>query len=96
MTSMVVRKPMHTFLEEVGVPFEDEGDYVVVKHAALFTSTILSKVLQVRGVLCHDFSPLRSHQSLRALCACKGLEGSTFAMPSASSSSVSVVQLGVG
>lgn len=27
------------------VPFEDEGDYVVVKHAALMTSTLLSKVL---------------------------------------------------
>ncbi|GAA6008460.1 thiamine thiazole synthase [Rhodotorula paludigena] len=50
MTSMVVRKPMHTFLEEVGVPFEDEGDYVVVKHAALFTSTILSQVLQFPNV----------------------------------------------
>lgn len=27
------------------VPYEDEGDYVVVKHAALMTSTLLSKVL---------------------------------------------------
>lgn len=27
------------------VPFEDEGDYIVVKHAALMTSTLLSKVL---------------------------------------------------
>lgn len=48
MSAMVVRKPAHHFLQEVGVPFEDEGDYVVVKHAALFTSTVLSKVLQVR------------------------------------------------
>ncbi|TNY16900.1 Thi4 family-domain-containing protein, partial [Rhodotorula diobovata] len=46
MSSMVVRKPGHHFLEELDVPFEDEGDYVVVKHAALFTSTILSKVLR--------------------------------------------------
>lgn len=29
------------------IPYEDEGDYVVIKHASLFTSTILSKVLQV-------------------------------------------------
>lgn len=44
-SAMVVRKPAHLFLEEVGVPYEDQGDFVVIKHAALFTSTILSKVL---------------------------------------------------
>jgi thiamine thiazole synthase len=32
------------------VPFEDEGDYVVVKHAALMTSTLLSKVLAAPNV----------------------------------------------
>ena len=42
---MVMRKPADLFLSELGVPFEDEGNYVVVKHAALFTSTLLSKVL---------------------------------------------------
>ncbi|TNY17832.1 Thi4 family-domain-containing protein, partial [Rhodotorula diobovata] len=52
MSSMVVRKPGHHFLEELDVPFEDEGDYVVVKHAALFTSTILSKVLRSNATLC--------------------------------------------
>ncbi|WWC64289.1 thiazole biosynthesis enzyme [Kwoniella dejecticola CBS 10117] len=50
MSAMVVRKPAHEILAEVGVPFEDEGDYVVVRHAALFTSTILSKVLQFPNV----------------------------------------------
>ncbi|KAL0468245.1 Thi4 family domain-containing protein [Neurospora intermedia] len=45
-SAMVMRKPADVFLDEVGVPYEDEGDYVVVKHAALFTSTVLSKVLQ--------------------------------------------------
>lgn len=68
---MVVRKPADNFLTELGVPFEDEDNYVstvhtrlravvkhglldadllqvVVKHAALFTSTILAKVLSVR------------------------------------------------
>lgn len=47
-SAMIVRKPAHLFLEEVGVPFDDAGEdstYVVVRHAALFTSTILSKVL---------------------------------------------------
>ncbi|KAF9283215.1 thiazole biosynthetic enzyme [Linnemannia elongata] len=45
-SAMIVRKPGHHFLAEVGVPFEDcNENYVVVKHAALFTSTILSKLL---------------------------------------------------
>lgn len=30
--------------QELGVPYEDEGSFVVVKHAALMTSTLLSKV----------------------------------------------------
>ncbi|GAA5838308.1 hypothetical protein JCM11251_003459 [Rhodosporidiobolus azoricus] len=50
MSAMVVRKPAHEILAELEIPFEDEGDYVVVKHAALFTSTILSKVLQFPNV----------------------------------------------
>lgn len=41
---MVVRKPADKFLREIGVEYEDEGDYVVVKHAANVTSTLLSKV----------------------------------------------------
>jgi ribulose 1,5-bisphosphate synthetase/thiazole synthase len=28
MSAMVVRKPADNFLRELGVPFEDEGDYV--------------------------------------------------------------------
>jgi thiamine thiazole synthase len=32
------------------VPYEDEGDYIVVKHAALMTSTLLSKVLAAPNV----------------------------------------------
>ncbi len=48
-SAMVVRKPAHGLLDELNVPYEDEGDYVVIKHASLFTSTILSKVLQVRA-----------------------------------------------
>ncbi|KAK1994275.1 Thi4 family protein, partial [Colletotrichum falcatum] len=49
-SAMVMRKPADVFLDEVGVPYEDEGDFVVVKHAALFTSTVLSRVLQFPNV----------------------------------------------
>lgn len=47
---MVLRKPGDAFLRDIGVEYEDEGDYVVVKHAALFTSTLMSKVLQFPNV----------------------------------------------
>ncbi|QLQ78651.1 hypothetical protein HG537_0A08990 [Torulaspora globosa] len=50
MSAMIVRKPGHLFLEELEIPFEDEGDYVVVKHAALFASTVTAKVLQFPNV----------------------------------------------
>ncbi|TAQ89300.1 hypothetical protein B7494_g2387 [Chlorociboria aeruginascens] len=49
-SAMVMRKPADAFLTDLGVPFEDEGDFVVVKHAALFTSTLLSKVLAFPNV----------------------------------------------
>lgn len=47
---MIMRKPADAFLREIGVPYEDEGNYVVVKHAALFTSTILSKVIALPNI----------------------------------------------
>ena len=47
---MVMRKPADSFLRELGVPYDDEGSHVVVKHAALFTSTLLSKVLQFPNI----------------------------------------------
>lgn len=47
---MVVRKPADAFLAELGVPFEDEGDFVVVRHAALVTSTLLAKVVAAPNV----------------------------------------------
>ncbi|SCU82990.1 LAME_0C03598g1_1 [Lachancea meyersii CBS 8951] len=49
-SAMIMRKPTHLFLDELEIPYEDEGDYVVVKHAALFTSSVLSKVLQFPNV----------------------------------------------
>lgn len=47
----MVRKPADRFLQEIGIPYEDEGPFVVVKHAALFTSTLLSKVLSMPNVV---------------------------------------------
>ena len=44
--SVQIRKPAHELLDELSIPYEDEGDYVVVKHAAQMTSTILSHVLK--------------------------------------------------
>jgi len=44
-SAMVIRKPAHEFLDEIGVPYDDKGDYVVVPHAATLTSTLLSKVM---------------------------------------------------
>ncbi|KAE9616941.1 putative thiazole biosynthetic enzyme Thi4 family, FAD/NAD(P)-binding domain-containing protein [Lupinus albus] len=44
-SAMVVRKPAHRFLDEVGVEYDEMDNYVVIKHAALFTSTIMSKLL---------------------------------------------------
>jgi len=49
-SAMVMRKPADVFLRDLGVPYEDEGNYVVVKHAALFTSTLLSKVLSFPNI----------------------------------------------
>ncbi|GER48162.1 thiamine thiazole synthase [Striga asiatica] len=44
-SAMVVRKPAHLFLDEIGVAYDEQEDYVVIKHAALFTSTIMSRLL---------------------------------------------------
>ncbi|KAK6917336.1 hypothetical protein RJ641_018087 [Dillenia turbinata] len=44
-SAMVVRKPAHRFLDELGIEYDEQENYVVIKHAALFTSTIMSKLL---------------------------------------------------
>lgn len=49
-SAMVMRKPAQLFLDEIEIQYDDEGDYVVVKHAALFMSTLTSKVLQFPNV----------------------------------------------
>ena len=48
-----MRKPADAFLRELGVPYEEDSEnssFVVVKHAAIFTSILLSKVLQFPNV----------------------------------------------
>ncbi|PWY78217.1 thiazole biosynthesis enzyme Sti35 [Aspergillus heteromorphus CBS 117.55] len=52
-SAMVMRRPAELFLNEIGVPYEEDltnPNYVVVKHASLFTSTLLSKVLTFPNV----------------------------------------------
>lgn len=49
-SAMCVRKPAHKLLDELEIPYEDEGNFVVIKHAAQFTSTLLSKVLSAPNV----------------------------------------------
>ncbi|ODV69651.1 Thi4-domain-containing protein [Hyphopichia burtonii NRRL Y-1933] len=50
MSALVARRPAEKFLEEIGVPYEEEENYVVVKHASLLISTLLSKVLQFPNI----------------------------------------------
>ncbi|GKD73507.1 thiamine thiazole synthase, chloroplastic-like protein, partial [Tanacetum coccineum] len=42
---MVVRKPARNFLDELEIKYDEQEEYIVIKHAALFTSTIMSKLL---------------------------------------------------
>ncbi|PWA38140.1 thiamine thiazole synthase protein [Artemisia annua] len=44
-SAMVVRKPAHHFLDELEIEYDELEDYGVIKHASLFTSTIMSKLL---------------------------------------------------
>ncbi|ETN42425.1 thiazole biosynthetic enzyme, mitochondrial [Cyphellophora europaea CBS 101466] len=49
-SAMVLRKPADKFLDDLGVAYEDEGNYVVVKHASYFMGTLLSRVLEMPNV----------------------------------------------
>ncbi|KAK2742303.1 thiamine metabolism- protein [Onygenales sp. PD_40] len=52
-SAMVLRKPADRFLDDLGVPYEQDPtneNVVVIKHAALFTSTLLSKVLSFPNI----------------------------------------------
>ncbi|EEH41896.2 hypothetical protein PAAG_03817 [Paracoccidioides lutzii Pb01] len=48
-----LRKPADRFLDDLGIPYEQEPsnpNLVVIEHAALFTSTLLSKVLSFPNI----------------------------------------------
>eukprot|EP00210_Caulerpa_lentillifera_P007719 g7365.t1 len=49
-SAMVVRKPAHQFLDELEINYDEEENFVVVKHAALVTSTLLTKVLEAPNI----------------------------------------------
>lgn len=49
-SSMVLRKPADIFIKELGLEYEDEGNYIVVKHAALFITKLCSAVLALPNV----------------------------------------------
>lgn len=49
-SAMVLRKPADTFIKELGIEYEDEGNFIVVKHAALFITKLCSKVLELPNV----------------------------------------------
>jgi thiamine thiazole synthase len=42
-SAMGLRGPADAFLSDIGVPFEGDGNIVVVKHAALFMPTLMSQ-----------------------------------------------------
>ncbi|GAB9465793.1 Rib72 protein [Globisporangium polare] len=49
-SSMIVRKPADAFLDELDIPYDTTENHVVIKHAALFTSTVMSKLLRAPNV----------------------------------------------
>lgn len=42
---MLVHKLAHQFLDELGVKYDKQEHYVIIKHAALFMSTVMSQLL---------------------------------------------------
>jgi cysteine-dependent adenosine diphosphate thiazole synthase len=49
-SAMVLRKPADAFLTDIRVSFEDDGNFVVVKHAAFSMSTLMSQVLAMPNI----------------------------------------------
>lgn len=49
-SAMVVRKPGQVLLDDLEIPYEDEGSFVVVRHAALVTSAVMAAVLKSPNV----------------------------------------------
>lgn len=57
-SAMVMRKPADAFLADLGVPYEDEGDFVVVKHA------VCHSVYPVLAFILSILTELHRHSSL--------------------------------
>ncbi|XBI01831.1 hypothetical protein VPH35_130513 [Triticum aestivum] len=55
-SAMVVRKPAHLFLDELNIEYDEQEDYVVIKHAALFTSTDIGMIQAVPGMKALDMN----------------------------------------
>eukprot|EP00479_Gromia_sphaerica_P011825 TRINITY_DN59_c0_g2_i1.p1 TRINITY_DN59_c0_g2~~TRINITY_DN59_c0_g2_i1.p1 ORF type:complete len:365 (+),score=120.71 TRINITY_DN59_c0_g2_i1:94-1095(+) len=49
-SGMVVRKPGEKLFDELGIEYATKKNFVVVKHAGLFTSTIMSQLLRADNV----------------------------------------------
>lgn len=49
-SAMVIRKPAHEMLDELEIPYEDKGDFVILRHAGVYPSTVLSKILKMENV----------------------------------------------
>lgn len=45
-SAMVVRKPAHLLLDELAIKYDEKENYVVLRHAAQYTATVLSKILE--------------------------------------------------
>jgi thiamine thiazole synthase len=60
----VVCNPAYHFLGELDDSLEDEGNFVVVKHPGLFTSTTLSKAFHMRNVVMFNATPWKILQSM--------------------------------
>ncbi|KAM0937227.1 putative FAD/NAD(P)-binding domain superfamily [Dioscorea sansibarensis] len=52
---MLVLKPAHLFLNNLQIPYDDQDSYVVINHAALFTSTKFSHLLSRPNVKRFNF-----------------------------------------
>lgn len=59
-SAMVMRKPADAFLTDLGVTFEDEGDFVVVKHAVSSSQHLNTFFKDANDVYDRPSSPLHS------------------------------------
>jgi thiamine thiazole synthase len=49
-SAMGLREPADALVSDIGVPFEDDGNIVAAKHAALFLPTLMRQVLAMPNV----------------------------------------------